>query len=72
MGRWAENHDQRKGQWLINRIRSTPEFQQTCKTIASDLDLDVSYSDQEKHMVAVTLWDMTNEEFDRIMEEYWK
>lgn len=57
MGRWAKNHDQRKGQWLYNALRP-----QEGRFVSPDYD--------KKH-IADRLWNMTNEEFEKILEEYY-
>lgn len=36
----AKNHDQRKGQWLINKIRMDPDFQKNCAIIAREDGVD--------------------------------
>ena len=58
MGRWAKSHDQRKGQWLVNHIRKDV--------------IDISSTEDYFHEIELRLWNMTNEEFDRIMENYSK
>ena len=58
MGRWAKSHDQRKGQWLVNYVR---------KNIP-----DISSAEDYLHAIELRLWNMTNEEFDKIMEDYLK
>ena len=65
----AKSHDQRKGQWLVNKIRFDKKFQGTCERI-SNKD-NISYSAQEKYMVEVVLWEMENDEFDRLMGDYY-
>lgn len=64
----AKSHDQRKGQWLINKVRTDPLFQKDCERISKEDNID--YSIQEKYMVEVELWDMENDEFDRLMSDY--
>ncbi len=56
----AKSHDQRKGQWLYNKIRVTdmPE----CK---SETDLIL-----HKARIADIIWNMENKEFDKLMEYY--
>ena len=71
MGRWAKNHDQRKGQWLINAIREDPKFPHLKKEDIKKIGLDeVMY--REKAIIELRLWNMTNEEFERIMEKYYE
>lgn len=62
----AKSHDQRKGQWIINKIRSDPKFP---KIDYKKLGLDKG-SDVEKRMVELRLWNMENDEFDRLMGDY--
>ncbi len=52
MGRWAKSHDQRKGQWLFNKIME----------VHSDYTHDGP--------VAKYLFNMSNEEFEKIMGDY--
>lgn len=59
MGRWAKSHDQRKGQWLVNAIRETLNYDHI-KTPAD-----------EKTMIELRLWNMDNKEFEAIMEKYY-
>ena len=47
----AKSHDQRKGQWLINKIRS-------------------EYQIWHKEAVELKIWNMENDEFDRLMGDY--
>ena len=53
-----KSHGQRKGQWLYNKIRFNYKL--------SKKPLDV------REELADVLWDMTDKEFDKIMEEYKK
>lgn len=64
----AKSHNQRKGQWLINKIRMDPKFQETCERISKQDKTD--YSTQEKYMIEVTLWEMENNIFDELMRGY--
>lgn len=64
----AKSHDQRRGQWIINKIRFNCEFQKECERISKQDN--ILYSIQEKYMVGVILWDMENDKFDGIMREY--
>lgn len=56
MGRFSPDHDQRKGQWLINSIRVKFDYSK------------IKTSEDEKVMIELTLWDMGNDEFDEIMK----
>ena len=60
MGRWAKSHDQRKGQWLINNIRQKFDYSK------------ITSVEQEKQMIELVLWYMSNKEFENIMERYYK
>ena len=51
-------HDQRKGQWLINKIREQFNYK------------DIKSVDQEKRMIELRLWNMENVIFDKIMSDY--
>jgi len=54
----AKNHDQRKGQWLINQIRKDFDYTK------------IQDTDQLNTMVELKLWNMENNEFDKIMDKY--
>ena len=61
----AKSHDQRKGQWLINKIRSNFDYEKLRKeTVGVELFV------QEKIMVELRLWNMENDEFDKLMGDY--
>lgn len=57
LGRWAANHDQRKGQWLINHIRNDAV---NCKS-----------REELCRIIEYTLWNMDNKKFDEIMGNYY-
>jgi len=57
----AKSHDQRKGQWLYNKIRIKPDMPD-CK---SEMDLLL-----HKARLADIIWNMENDEFDKLMAEY--
>ena len=59
MGRWAANHDQRKGQWLVNTIRSRNNLTK------------VDSLDEYYRLIELRLWNMDNNEFDEIMGKYY-
>lgn len=65
----AKSHDQRKGQWLINKIRFADNFPiPTQEQIYShDLDWFIGY---EKRIIELRLWNMENNEFDEYMKDY--
>jgi len=52
---YTKQHDQRKGQWLYNALRSQYE--------------GIDFEKQEV-FVCSKLFNMSNEEFDKIMERY--
>jgi hypothetical protein len=54
----VKSHDQRKGQWLINKIRNKFDYSK------------ISSIEQEKTMIELRLWNMENDEFDRLMSDY--
>lgn len=61
MPNWnLEKQHQRKRQFLINEIRKNFDY-----TNFKDIN-------QEKIQTELTLWNLTNEEFDKIMEAYEK
>lgn len=67
----AKSHDQRKGQWLVNKIRTAPENQKyMCKK--EDYDkYGLEYCvNADKAFVEVMIWDMENDEFDKLMKDY--
>lgn len=51
----AKSHDQRKGQWLINKIRDKH---------------DNVYGEDYARVIEYIIWNMENEDFDRLMEDY--
>ena len=69
MGRWAKSHDQRKGQWLVNQIRFAKDFPYPSKSDIKRLSSE-NVMMRGKVLVELKLWNMTNEEFEEIMEKY--
>ena len=65
----AKSHDQRKGQWIINKIRTTKDFIKTYSEVAGNMAMNDAIS-LEKSMVEMRLWNMENDEFDKLMEDY--
>jgi len=59
MGRWAKSHDQRKGQWLYNKLRPNDEQ-----------SIQISSVEDYNHFIGNNLFNMSNKEFDLIMENY--
>lgn len=64
MGRWAKSHDQRKGQWLFNKLSEVHNMNdfidENCKGGAI-------HRAPNLHLI---LFNITNGEFDNIMEDY--
>ena len=59
----AKSHDQRKGQWLINKIRgNNPKYRDSYSIISSVED--------EKWLTENFIWNMENDEFDKLMADY--
>jgi len=65
----AKNHDQRKGQWLINRITTTKDFPRFSNEDAERLGLD-NCLDRIAKIVEIRIWNMENDVFDKLMEDY--
>ena len=62
----AKSHDQRKGQWLINKIRFDPSFPKiNYKKLGLENGILI-----EKQAIELRLWNMDNNEFDRLMSDY--
>ncbi len=61
----AKNHDQRKGQWLINKIRFADDFPKPKNNLT--LEESIAF---EKAVVEIRLWNMENNEFDKLMVDY--
>ncbi len=62
MGR-AKNHDQRKGQWLVNKIRSNPKYKKHYTDAIDD-------HNSEQALVERIIFSIENDEFDEYMEDY--
>jgi hypothetical protein len=58
----SKSNDQRKGQWLINKIR----FHNSKYSWL----YDDGYIEHEKANIEQIIWNMENDEFDKIMERY--
>ncbi|UVF62465.1 hypothetical protein [Nitrososphaeria virus YSH_922147] len=68
----AKSHDQRKGQWLINKIRNGLDFPKLEFTGTETYEeLDKIFQDQ-KTLIELRIWNMENDEFDRLMGDYYK
>ena len=65
----AKSHDQRKGQWLVNKIRTHPEFYRI-----SERETRKEYDNQalleDKALIEQLLWNMENDMFDQLMGDY--
>ena len=67
----AKNHDQRKGQWLINKIRNKSSFIESMKKVWDNNELaPVEKLSMEKSLIELRLWNMENHEFDDMMRDY--
>lgn len=64
----AKNHDQRKGQWLVNKIRADTNFKynRAFQDAYNSDKPDLSW----KALVEQLLFNMENREFDEYMEDY--
>lgn len=61
----AKLHDQRKGQWLINKIRTGMTLPEITK------GMDINEVDRRlTKMIELRLWNMENDVFDNLMEDY--
>lgn len=58
------SHDQRKGQWLYNKLRPNSEFENKLGKV--DEESIIKY----KAYVADRLWNLTNKEFEELMRQY--
>jgi len=63
----AKSHDQRKGQWIINKIRFAKDFPQFKPTESDTL---TSLVNKEAKIIELRLWNMENNEFDKLMSGY--
>lgn len=64
----AKSHDQRKGQWLVNKIRADTNFKynRAFQDAYNEDNPDLSW----KALVEQLLFNMENREFDEYMEDY--
>lgn len=64
----AKNHDQRKGQWLVNKIRADTNYKynRAFQDAYNEDNPDLSW----KALVEQLLFNMENREFDEYMEDY--
>jgi len=62
----AKSHDQRFGQWIINKIRSAKDFP---VTDWHKLGLDKAAMTEKAH-VELRLWNMENDEFYDMVKDY--
>ena len=65
----VKNHDQRKGQWLINAIRGASNFDYPSNEELRHEGLD-RYQENVAKRIEFRLWNMENDEFDKLMEDY--
>jgi len=64
----AKSHDQRKGQWLVNKIRADTNYKynRAFQDAYNEDNPDLSW----KALVEQLLFNMENREFDEYMEDY--
>ena len=64
----AKNHDQRKGQWLVNKIRADTNYKynRAFQDAYNEDNPDLSW----KALIEQLLFNMENREFDEYMEDY--
>ena len=67
MGRWAKSHDQRKGQWLFNELEKRHNLGNFIATKEKPCKMDIHRA-PNLHLI---LFNITNENFDEIMESYY-
>ena len=65
----AKSHDQRKGQWLVNKIRTHPEFYRISERETRKED-DNQALLEDKALIEQLLWNMENDMFDQLMGDY--
>lgn len=58
----AKTHDQRKGQWLINKIRQSEKYHDSYK--------DAWDHGKEKQFIEMLIFNIENKEFDEFMSDY--
>ena len=63
----AKSHDQRKGQWLINNIRFANDFPILEKQEKESFE---EYIIRSKFQVEFSIWNLENDEFDKLMKDY--
>jgi len=72
----AKNHDQRKGQWLVNKIRSpdnkryAEEFKKCYKLEREEYVKTGEFGNYWKAYVEQILFNIENDEYDKYMEDY--
>lgn len=64
----AKHHDQRKGQWLVNKIRADTNYKynRAFQDAYNEDNPDLSW----KALIEQLLFNMENREFDEYMEDY--
>ncbi len=68
----AKSHDQRKGQWLVNKIRAETNYKYN-RAFQDAYNVDLKEKTMGcywKALVEQLLFNMENREFDEYMEDY--
>jgi len=61
----AKSHDQRKGQWLVNKMRSDPQYKS-----AFELAYSSNTPNDWKALVEQLLFNIENDQYDEYMGDY--
>jgi len=68
-GQRAKSHDQRFGQYLINKIRETKEYKHIMDEYIRKHTME-GYINFEKNYIECKIWNMENPEFLELVKEY--
>lgn len=66
----AKSHDQRKGQWLVNKIRSDPEYKESFDKAYNEDTKEKTMGVYWKALVEQILFNIENDEYDKFMGDY--
>lgn len=68
----AKSHDQRKGQWLVNKIRAENNYKynRAFQDAYNEDNKEKTMGHYWKALVEQLLFNMENDEFDKYMEDY--
>ncbi len=67
--RRAKSHDQRFGQWIVNKIRSAKDFPQFDAKDYQEMGLN-KVVNMQKALVEMRLWNMENDKFYDMVKDY--